>query len=520
MSDAWLLPPVLLPLTTAMALVPLSARPGPARALSLVSAGAQAAVAVLLVRATAGGATLVHRFGDWPVPQGIVFVGDRLAALMLAVMTALALPALWHAAHGEDAAGSYFHSFFHLQLAGLAGAFLTGDLFTLFVFFEVLLIASYALLVHGARPARLRWGVHYVVLNLVGSTFFLAAAGAMYGLLGTLNLAELARRVAALPATYRTPVHAVALLLLVVFALKAAVAPLHLWLAGTYAAAAPAVAALFAIMTKVGVYAVLRVFGVAFGPGAGALSGVATRWLFPAALLTAAVGAAAALGRRDLPHQLGALLVLSVGTLVAAVAPLAVPGVAAGLYYLAHSTLASGAMFLLAASVGPAPAGAATAAAPSRTAGRGRPPRTAAGALFAAGAVAVAGLPPLSGFVGKTLVLASAPVGPRGWWLWGAVLGTSVVAVLALVRSGIPLVWGGGSAEVEADPGGDAPPADSGPRAAPLLPAATLLALLVALTVGAGPVITFTTAAAEQLLAPPDAPGGYVRAVLGATGGR
>ena len=496
MTDAWLLAPVLVPLATAMALVPLGARRTLVRGLSLASVALQLGVAAALVRVAARGTPLVHRLGDWPVPQGIVLVGDRLSALMLLVTTALALPALLHAVRGDDAEGSYFHTFFQLQLAGLAGAFLTGDLFTLFVFFEVLLIASYALLVHGATPARLRWGVHYVVLNLAASTLFLVAAGAMYGLLGTLNLAELARRVGTLPAAQAAPVHAAALLLLVVFALKAAVAPLHLWLPGTYAAAAPAVAALFAIMTKVGVYAVLRVFGVAFGAGAGPLAGIAEPWLFPAALLTAAAGAVAALGARELRRQVGALLVLSIGTLVAAVAPLAAPGVAAGLYYLVHSTLAAGAMFLVAAALRGTPAG-------TRR-------RTLVGVAFVVGAVAVAGLPPLSGFVGKALILVAAPDDAHGWWLWATVLVTSFVAVAALARTGVEHGW--------TDAG--APRADDATPAPPLLPAALLLALLGALTVGAGPVAAYTAAAAEQLLARPDAAGGYVRAVLDTPGGR
>jgi hypothetical protein len=266
-ADAWLAAPVLVPLVAAMLLVPITTRWPLARAVSLASVVAQLAVAVALVRVAAEGTVLVHRFGDWPVPFGIVFVADRLAALMLALTAALALPALAHAVRGEDREGAYFHTLFQLQLAGLNGAFLTGDLFTLFVFFEVLLIASYCLLVHGATPARVRWGMHYVVLNLVGSTLFLVAAGVLYGLLGTLNLAELARRVAALAPEDVAPVRVAALLLLTVFALKAALAPLHLWLPGTYAAAGASVAALFAIMTKVGVYAVLRVFGVVFGPG-------------------------------------------------------------------------------------------------------------------------------------------------------------------------------------------------------------------------------------------------------------
>jgi multicomponent K+:H+ antiporter subunit D len=153
---------------------------------------------------------------------------------------------------------------FQFQLLGLNGAFLTGDLFNLFVFFEVLLIASYGLMLHGQGAARLKAGVHYVVVNIVGSALFLIAMGLLYGLTGTLNLADMALRVAALPPADQGLLRAAALLLVTVFALKAAIVPLHLWLPRTYAFTAPAVAALFAILTKVGVYAILRVVPLVF----------------------------------------------------------------------------------------------------------------------------------------------------------------------------------------------------------------------------------------------------------------
>jgi multicomponent K+:H+ antiporter subunit D len=536
LAAAWLVAPVLVPLATAVAGLLAGDRRAP-RLLGVASVVVQLVVAGGLAATSARDVVLVHRFGDWPVPYGVVFVLDRLSALMLVLTAVLALAALLHAVRGEDREGAHFHPLFQLQLAGLNGAFLTGDLFTLFVFFEVLLIASYCLLVHGATAQRLRWGVHYVVLNLVGSTLFLVGAGTMYGLLGTLNLAELARRVALLPPADAGPVGAAALLLLAVFALKAAVAPLHLWLAGTYAAAGASVAALFAIMSKVGVYALLRVFGVAFGAGAGPLAGIAAPWLFPAALLTAALGAVAAFGARVSPagrehveraapdcappdhpepegtdpdddptfgarRQAASLLVMSVGTLVAAVAPLTPGGVAAGLYYLVHSTLAAAALFLVLGRGG---------ATPREGAARG--------ALFVAAALAVAGLPPLSGFVGKAMILAAAPAGSAGAWLWVAVLGSSFLAVVALARTGATLFW---EPRAVFAPGAPVPAAalvraQAGERSpAALAPAGLLLAAVAALTVAAAPAGAFTADAARQLLAP----GGYTAAVLATPGGR
>jgi hypothetical protein len=187
--------PVLVPLAAALLQLALHrAGIGAMRAIGLASAGAVLLLAGALLWATADGAVHAVALGDWPAPFGILFVADRLAATMVAVTAAVALPALLAAVGGTDRLGRHFHPFFQIQLAGLNGAFLTGDLFNLFVFFEVLLIASYALLAHGAGPARIRAALHYVVLNLAGSLLFLLGLGLLYGTLGTLNIADLAGR--------------------------------------------------------------------------------------------------------------------------------------------------------------------------------------------------------------------------------------------------------------------------------------------------------------------------------------
>jgi len=215
---------------------------------------AQLAVAVLLMTRVSGGTILAYALGDWPAPFGIVLVADRLAALMLVLTAVLALIVLLHAVVTRaDRKGWHFHPLFQFQLMGLNGAFLTGDLFNLFVFFEVLLIASYGLMLHGQGPARLKAGVQYAVVNLVGSALFLIALGMLYALTGTLNMADMGLAVREVAPEDQGLLRIAALLLASVFALKAAAVPLHLWLPRTYAAASPAVAALFAIMTKVGV---------------------------------------------------------------------------------------------------------------------------------------------------------------------------------------------------------------------------------------------------------------------------
>ena len=510
--------PILLPLLTAMLLV-LQQETGRAgggrqrrRQASVVAMLLFVANAVWLVaRAAAAPAPEVYRVGALPGPFGIVLVLDRLSALMVLLTGLVALGSLLYGiAQGSDRRAHYFHVLFQLQVAGLAGAFLTGDLFNLFVFFEVLLIASYCLLVYGGTVPRVRAGLHYVVLNLVGSSLFLIAVGTLYGVTGTLNMAELAVRIGALGPADAGLARAAALLLLVVFALKAAVVPLHFWLPGTYAAANAAVAALFAIMSKVGVYAIVRVYTLVFGHDAGVAAGVAAPWLLPAALVTLALGALGALGSRRLRPMQGYLLVMSVGTMLAPIALFDAPALGAALYYLPHSTLTSAAMFLVADLVARQRGGTDD----TLVRGPAVAQPAALGLLFFVGAVGLAGLPPLAGFVGKALILAAAPGDARGWWLWGVTLGGSFVALVALSRAGSTLFWNTfrdrDDDPFERDPGAPAPDGTGGRS---LAPAAGLLALVVALTVFAGPISAYTGAAAAELLAPRP----YLDAVLDGT---
>ena len=211
----------------------------------------------LLAQSIQGGVTATL-IGDWPAPYGIVLVCDRLSALMLTLTGLLAVASLLSATDGSDARGRHFHALFQFQLFGLAGAFLTGDLFNLFVFFEVLLIASYGLLMHGGGAARTRATLQYVVLNLIGSSLFLMGAAMIYAAAGSLNMAHLASELASLAPADAALAGAGGMLLVAVFALKAALLPLHAWMVPAYAAAAAPVAVLFAILTKVGVYALLR----------------------------------------------------------------------------------------------------------------------------------------------------------------------------------------------------------------------------------------------------------------------
>ena len=514
----WLLPhlpvlPVLLPAATAMLLLLVGDHGGDRHATAALRRNRRIALVSVLLGAALAFANLfqadtgllaVYRLGGWPAPFGIVLVVDRLSALMLVLVSLVALPVLLYASGGWDAHGRHFHALLQFQLMGLNGAFVTGDLFNLFVFFEVLLIASYVLMVHGLGAQRLRVGLHYVVLNLVASSLFLIGVALIYALTGTLNLADLALRVRQVTGGEAAVLQVGALLLLVVFGFKAALAPLSLWLPGTYAAASPPIAALFAIMTKVGVYAIIRVHGVVFGAGAGESAMVAEPFLLPLALLTTIWGVLGALAAHSLTRLVAWLTVASVGTIVAALGLYGESAWAAALYYLAHSTLVMAGLFMLAELVGAQRGEAGDRLAPA-------PPvvqPTLLGSLLLLSAASGAGLPPLPGFIGKVMVLQASAGHAWAVAVWAVVLGAGFFTLVGLARAGSILFW-------QAHHEGHASGAPSG--ASPRLLAATVSLIIasLALSVLAQPVARYTRDAAAQL-ADRDA---YANAVLGEHGG-
>ncbi|NCC25518.1 MAG: monovalent cation/H+ antiporter subunit D [Deltaproteobacteria bacterium] len=489
----WLTVPLVLPLIAGMINLLLVRRnPALQRVVSLLTTVSLLVAAVILWNLAAAGAVEVYALGHWPAPFGIVLVLDRLSALMLLTTAILALPVLIHATHMDDTLSRDFHVFFPLQLLGLNGAFLTGDLFNLFVFFEILLIASYCLALHGFGPARTRSSLHYVILNLVGSSLFLLALGTVYGVCGTLNMAHLAARAAEAPPESAWLLSVASLLLLTVFGLKSAIAPLFLWLPRLYASVLPSVAALFAIMTKVGVYAILRTQSLIFppdGPGAEAAGLV-----LPLALVTLGAGALAALGSHRLRSLLAHLVIVSVGTLLTGIGLWNADGIAAALFYLPHTTLVTAGLFLLAdvtsrqrgdlddrLEPGPQICGPAL-----------------IGGLFVLGAAAAAGLPPLSGFIAKVLLLRAAGTGMESW-VWPVVLSGGLIGIVTLSRAGSTLFWNSPGPCLNVETGW-----------ARLAPATVLILAGVALAVLAEPLAEYTRAAALQLLDPQ----AYVLAVI------
>jgi multicomponent K+:H+ antiporter subunit D len=493
--------PFLLPAITACALIVAGHRLAWQRALSIASTALLLVVAVALLVAVDDGTPRVLAFGAWPAFVGIVFVADRLSALMLVMAAGVGLAAVVHASRGADARGAHFHALVQFQLAGIDGAFLTGDLFNLFVCFELLLIASYALLQHGGGAARLKAGVHYVALNLVGSALFLIAVSVIYRIAGTLNMADLAQALARTPETDVPWLRAGALLLLVVFLLKAAAAPMHLWLAGTYTAACAPVAAIFAVLTKVGAYAVLRVGAIVFGtsPAAVAIDAV----VLPLALATVVVAAIGALAAARLSVMAAWLALGSSGTWLAGVGLFHGAGTGGALFYVLPSTAAIAGLFLLADAMAQArgEVGDTICGAP-RMHGAGR-----FGALYLVLAITIAGLPPLAGFLGKTLLLQGA--GPDHGVLWAVLLGASLLNVIALARAGSRLFWA-------ADHETPCPGLAAAARWRALAPAAALAVAIVALTPGAGALQRYARLAAEHVVAP----SAYLDAVLPIGGGR
>ena len=490
--------PVLLPLVAGCLLLLAAGRdPVLRRVVGIGATLALVPVAILLLAAVEDGSYHVYTLGNWSTPFGIVLVADRLSALMVLLTAVVAGASAVYAACGDDGAGPNFHALFQFQLLGINGAFLTGDLFNLFVFFEILLIASYALLLHGAGRERVKAAVHVVVLNLVASALFLFAVGALYAAAGTLNLADLARVIPALEGDAIPLARVGALLLLVVFSLKAAILPLSFWLPASYAAATAAVAALFAVLTKVGVYAILRIYPLVFGETAGGLSRVAEPWLLPAALATVALGALGVLGARSLRAGTAWLVLYSVGTLAVAVGLFSERGYAAAVYYTVHSTLASAALFLVADLISrqrPVAGDSLAGREPVRQA-------TLLGTLFVLGAVAMAGLPPLTGFAGKVMVLHAAAAHELAAVTWSVLLASSLVVVVGLARAGSSLFW-----RCAGDTSRGAPAPAAGVWATGALLAAGVL------MVGFGAATTgFAQAAGRQLAAPDQ----YVRAVLG-----
>ena len=476
--------------------------------------------------------------GNWQAPYGIALAIDRLSALMLVLANLVALCAALFSVTRWHRAGVHFHPLFQFQLMGLAGAFLTADLFNLFVFFEIMLAASYGLLLHGSGRARVRAGLHYIAINLAASSLFLVGTSMLYGVTGTLNMADLARVIPQVADADRGLLHAGAAILAVAFLAKAAAWPLNFWLVPAYAAATAPVGALFAIMSKVGIYTVLRLWTLFFSADAGASAFFGETWLVDIGLCTLAFGSIGMLASQRLGNLAGYGVIVSSGTLLAAIGFRQDLLTASALYYLLSSTLAASAMFLLVDLVERWRNHGATIAPHERAdhapfltpdlkpveginldeeeallIGRAIPAAIAfLGLAFICCTLLIAGLPPLSGFIGKFAMLsalinpaglgaADAPVPtPLHWTFVALLILSGLLGLIALSRAGIRHFWSA---------------ADRGIprlRVAEGLPIAVLVGATMLLAVQGGKAMRYLEDTATAL----HRPTGYIDAVLSA----
>jgi multicomponent K+:H+ antiporter subunit D len=442
---------------------------------------------ILLIKVHAQGMQ-IYAIGDWSAPFGIVLVADPLSTLLVSLTALLGLACVLYASAGDDDKGSFFHPLVHFLVLGVNGAFLTGDVFNLFVFFEVLLIASYSLLMHGGDKNNTRAALQYVIMNLVGSAIFLIALGILYGVLGTLNMADMAQKVPLLQGDDAYLAKIGGLLLLVVFALKGALLPLHLWLPNTYASAIPVVAALFAIMTKVGVYSMMRVYTLIFGDAAGELSHMAQSWLWWLALATIVMGGIGVLASKSLRKLTANLVIVSVGTLVALVAVQTIEATASAIYYLVHSTLVTAALFMLADLIGQQRPNVYD----RITAGPAIKQSRLLGCCYLIAGIAVIGMPPLSGFIGKVWLLKSTLDADYAIIFWPLYLLTSLVVLLAVSKAGSTLFWHHKANETGNDTGKTVHPAQ-------FLALLILISAAPLMSIFAGPLSEYAIGAATQL---------------------
>ena len=497
--------PVLLPLLVGALLIPVNQNRHTLKfAMSLTSSVLLWLVAVALLLMADGGHWAdgigVYLASNWAAPFGIALMVDRLAALMLVLTATIALAVLVFSAQRWDRVGVSFHSMFQFLLMGLNGAFLTNDLFNLFVFFEVMLAASYGLVLHGYNLRRIRAGMQYIAINLAASLLFLIGVALIYGAAGTLNIADLSQRVATLGAQDAWLLQVGAVILALAFLTKGAMWPLGFWLPTTYASASAPVAAMLVLMTKVGVYAVLRVWLAVFGDAAGALDGFGLAALAVGGMATLAFGAIGMLASQDGGRMAGYGAIISSGTLLAVIGHSGSAVLASGLYYLLGSTLAMAAfMLLIELTERIRPPGAALIAItmeafaiedkPEEPVGVGIPGSLAfLGLSFAACALVISGMPPLAGFVAKFslfhAMLASTAemdggVPTRTWVLIALMVSGGLAAIIALMRLGVRTFWAAGVVT---------PPRLKVSEAAPVT---ALVLLCVLLTVQAGTVFDY-----------------------------
>lgn len=513
--------PVLVPLLAAAATLVFGRRPRLQAMITLTALSVVLVISGLLLYLADRDGTTAVQVGGWPTPIGITLVVDRLSAAMLLVSAFVLLVVSIYGAGQNISDGdehqptSIYRPTYLILTAGVSTAFLAGDLFNLFVGFEVLLVASFVLLTVGATEERIRTGIAYVMVSMVSSLIFLIGIALTYAATGTLNLAQLAVRLEATPGGVRTACYAV---LLVAFGIKAAVFPLSSWLPDSYPTAPAPVTAVFAgLLTKVGVYAIIRTNTLWFPDGA------FDKILLVCGLATMIVGILGAIAQTDIRRLLSFTLVSHIGYMVFGIGLATTAGLTGAVFYVAHHILVQTALFLAvglierqAGSVSLRRIGGLATASPLL------------GVLFLISALNLGGIPPFSGFIGKvTLLEAGAAEGSAlAWVLVGGSVVTSLLTLYAVARVWSKAFW----RPREEAPEGHLTAANlptlvedstdvkyedrTDPGRMPVLmvlATAGLVTAGLALTVFAGPILGIAERAAADL----DDPSVYIDSVLG-----
>ena len=487
--------PIVVPLGTAAIMLFAPKRVPAQRWIALAGSAALLASGVALFGLVEGSGIQALQVSGWPAPFGITLVADLLASLLVLAVGIVAVAVSTASFSGVDprreAVG--YHPLIQILLMGVSGAFLTGDLFNLYVFFEVMLVASFVLMALHRNRAQLEAAFKYVTINLIASSIFLTALGLLYGMAGTLNMADLARIWPSIRTTGMDTVLAV--LFVIAFSIKAGLFPLFFWLPASYHTPPAAVGALFAgLLTKVGVYALIRIFTLLFQDGAAPLAAL----LLGMSASTMVIGLVAAQSERDFRRILSFNLVGHIGYTTASLALLSPKALAGAIFYVLHHMVVITNLFLV--SGGLLRLRRTTDLAALGGLYRGQP-------LFAVLAMvpifALAGVPPLSGFLGKLAILDGA-FAADAYWVGGLVLVVGLLTLLSMGRAWADGFWMPSPANAK----------DMATPGAPLLMAiAGLSAVTLAITFGAGPLFDVTSRAAQQLLHRDE----YIRTVLGGT---
>lgn len=409
------------------------------RFINLIGFSAILILAVYLFWQVKDGERFVYLASNWIAPFGIVYVLDSLSAMMILISALLALAVLIYSLQTDaDKLGENYHPFLAFQFFGINGAFLTGDVFNLFVFFEILLLASYMLLVHGGGKERTRAGLHFVVINLIGSALFLIAVSTIYGVVGTLNIADLALKVGDIPVSSYGVLASAAILLVIVFGIKSAMFPLCFWLPQAYPRTIAPVAALFAIMTKVGIYTIIRIHGTIFADGAGIFSFIHSKLILTMGLITAIVAALGVICTRSLRVQVAYLVLASVATLLIGVGITSALALSASLYYLIHSTFIVAGAFLWVDIIFRLRGGIDEHGDQIQSSPKFKY-IVFVGIVFMLLAMSISGMPPFSGFLGKTQLLIAAFNHLSNFWAMSVttiIIVSGLIIIIALARSG------------------------------------------------------------------------------------